>query len=317
MLFLISPLLLPVVVLLGGSIYLRHSPRPLPAGTAYSPLKEGTKRALSLRYRGVAGYELSDGVTVVLIDPVVTRPTLLGLFAGPLRPDDELSKRTFPRADYILIKHAHYDHVVDAPAIALRTGATVVGSRSAVNLALSRGVPPEKTIEAKPGDRLTLGSFQVEVEAYKHSLILGMDDVMIGTIPADAGKLWWWQYTQDGSLSYRLGSNGASIWFAGPSTFEKGTPRPAGTLVMGAAGHHYDTARLSGIFARARPERYFPSHYDNFFQPLSKGMGRLPVMNIDHIRAMAAEAAPTLPFYMLGHGERIDLPPDSPSRKAS
>ncbi|MEE8425620.1 MAG: MBL fold metallo-hydrolase [Elusimicrobiota bacterium] len=307
---LLSPVLAVAAVLIGGSVYLRHRPLDLPASLRFPAASE--RSSLSLRYLGIAGYEIDDGNTVILVDPTVTRPTLFGLFLGRLRPDERLAARVFPRADYILVKHAHYDHAVDVPAIALRTGATVVGSQSAVNLALSRGVPPERTILAKPGDRLSLGGFTVDVRAYQHSKILGMEDVMTGTIPSDAGKLWWWQYLQDGSLSYRLESRRTSIWFAGPSTFEGTEVPPAGSLAMGVAGHQYDAQRLKRILERARPKRFFPSHYDNFFQPLSKGLGRMPVVDLEAVVKMTAAAAPGLPIYFLDHNERIELPEDQP-----
>jgi L-ascorbate metabolism protein UlaG (beta-lactamase superfamily) len=36
------------------------------------------------------------------------------------------------RADFILVTHTHYDHVLDVPYIATKTGATVIGTESTV-----------------------------------------------------------------------------------------------------------------------------------------------------------------------------------------
>ena len=306
---LLSPLLLPLAVILGGLFYLRHVPLILPAETRYPALGPGTPTALSLRWQGITGYELSDGKTVILVDPTVTRPTLIGLLSRTFHPDDALSARLFPRADYILVKHAHYDHLADVPSIALRTGATVVGTQSTVNLALSRGVPKERTIVAKPGDTLTLGTFSVIVRAYRHSKVLGSDHRMVGTIPVNAGELGWWQYTQDGALSYRLDSGKASIWFAGPSTFENRAPS-ADSLVMGAAAHGFTVDRMKMVLAGSGAKRLFPAHYDNFFQPLSKGLNILAILDLDAFRKTVAMAAPTVRLYLLDHNEVVHLPAD-------
>ena len=69
---------------------------------------------MDIRFLGHATFELShDGVTV-LIDPFLTGNPTAAASADALSPDA------------IVITHGHGDHVGDAPAIALRTGAAVV-----------------------------------------------------------------------------------------------------------------------------------------------------------------------------------------------
>jgi L-ascorbate metabolism protein UlaG (beta-lactamase superfamily) len=55
----------------------------------------------------------TDGMTV-LLDPFLDENP-----AAPVKAADVA-------ADFILVSHGHFDHIADAPAIALRTGATVV-----------------------------------------------------------------------------------------------------------------------------------------------------------------------------------------------
>jgi L-ascorbate metabolism protein UlaG (beta-lactamase superfamily) len=69
---------------------------------------------MEIRFLGHAAFELThDGVTV-LIDPFLT-----GNPKGAVSADEVA-------ADAIFITHGHGDHIGDAPAIARRTGATVV-----------------------------------------------------------------------------------------------------------------------------------------------------------------------------------------------
>jgi len=76
------------------------------------------KGELRLTYLGNAGWEITDGRTVVLVDPFLTqfaRWTRGAVEAGPepdalYVPDTALINKHVTRADYILITHGHSDH---------------------------------------------------------------------------------------------------------------------------------------------------------------------------------------------------------------
>ena len=70
---------------------------------------------LTYTYYGHACFLLDDGAKKILVDPFLT--------GNPLAAINERDVQ----ADYILVTHAHGDHIGDAPNIAVRTGATVVG----------------------------------------------------------------------------------------------------------------------------------------------------------------------------------------------
>ena len=72
--------------------------------------------AIKITWLGHSGFSLDINGTMVLIDPFLT--------GNPLAPVDpnELA------ADYILLTHAHGDHLGDTEAIAKRTGATVIAT---------------------------------------------------------------------------------------------------------------------------------------------------------------------------------------------
>lgn len=69
---------------------------------------------LTYNYYGHACFQLDDGKNKILVDPFLT-----GNPQASIKPDDV-------EADYILITHAHADHVGDAYDILERTGATAV-----------------------------------------------------------------------------------------------------------------------------------------------------------------------------------------------
>ena len=70
---------------------------------------------LTYNYYGHACFMLDDGANKILVDPFLTG-----------NPAATISEKDV-QATYILITHAHGDHVGDAPNIAVRTDATVIG----------------------------------------------------------------------------------------------------------------------------------------------------------------------------------------------
>lgn len=82
---------------------------------------------LTFHYFGHSCFLLDDGEHKVLADPYFT--------GNP-------STTTEPESiacDYILLSHAHQDHLGDAPAIARRTGATIIGVPEVLQLCVQQG----------------------------------------------------------------------------------------------------------------------------------------------------------------------------------
>src|SRR3954468_24985265 len=107
------------------------------------PPRSSAVRLVTLTYLGAAGWEITDGVTVILVDPYLSRVPLVanGSSLGraesadrrPVDPNTIVVSDTAEvdahvrRADFILLHHSHVDHILDAPYIARKTGATVIG----------------------------------------------------------------------------------------------------------------------------------------------------------------------------------------------
>jgi L-ascorbate metabolism protein UlaG (beta-lactamase superfamily) len=311
---------LPLSLVLVFLVAVRHVPWTIPdvhRGPASLRAPPPGGGGLTLRYLGVSGYEVSDGVTTLLLDPTPTRPPPLAL-ARPLAPDEALGAKECPKADAILVNHTHHDHALDVPPIALRTHALVVGSQNTVNLARSRGVPEAQTRVVKAGDRFTVGTFTIDVRESRHTDIAGISQPMSGTVSTSAGPLFFWEYALDGALAYRLEANGTSLWWHPTSTFapgEVGGPA-APTLIVGVTGEAQTPGKVRGLLSEAKPRLVLPTHYDNFFQPWDKGLAKMPGLDVDAARALFLAADPKLEWAILDQGERIHLPPDAPAAPA-
>ncbi|WP_075342815.1 metal-dependent hydrolase [Tenacibaculum agarivorans] len=72
---------------------------------------------MKLTFYGHASYGIEIETTTILIDPFIT--------GNPKASNIDI---TTLKADYILLTHAHQDHVLDVEAIAERTGATIISN---------------------------------------------------------------------------------------------------------------------------------------------------------------------------------------------
>ncbi len=143
---------------------------------------------VSLEYMGAAGWRITDGTTVILIDPYLSRiigpPPPGRTFSrapGDTRPAYGWDDRAVPdleaidahvkRADFVLVTHTHYDHVMDVPHIALKTKATVIGTESTENVMRAYRVPEEQLITVRGGEDYDFGSLSVKVIPSLHTAL--------------------------------------------------------------------------------------------------------------------------------------------------
>src|SRR5436190_7473841 len=76
-------------------------------------------RGLQLRWLGTAGFRFDYEGHTLLVDPYVTRVPFGRFVRRSVSPPDPAAiARHAERADAILIGHTHFDHALDAPAIA-------------------------------------------------------------------------------------------------------------------------------------------------------------------------------------------------------
>lgn len=316
-LFLSLPVALPTLLVIAWYVFTFHRPWRVPAehqppASWLVPVQPGN--GLTLKYLGVSGYEVTDGTTTVLMDPTPTRPTPTALITGPIDADPKLGEAMCPKATVILVNHSHHDHVIDVPAIALRTGALVVGSQNTVNLAIARGVPASQTRVVKSGDSFTVGTFTIDVRSSRHTDIL-VEQPMSGVIATDAKDLWFFQYALDDTFAYRLTAAGTTLWFHPTSTYATGElgGLTAPTMIVGVTGEKQTPEKVKGLLAEGKFKRVIPTHYDNFFQPSAKGLALMPGLNLDAVKRVFLEQDPSLEWGVLEYDQAIALPPDAPA----
>jgi L-ascorbate metabolism protein UlaG (beta-lactamase superfamily) len=262
--------------------------------------------AATLSYLGVAGWKLEAGGRVLLFDPYFTRIDLDALPKDrAIEPDRAAIERWAPkRADLILISHSHYDHLMDAPAIAAATGALVVGTDSTVRVARAAGLPDRQVVVAHGGETFDWPLFDVRAIPALHSLI-GMPSVPIAqnvTLPMPASA-----WNEGGTLQYLVKSAGHSVFFMGTANFVEaqleGTHPDVAIVAVGLRDKIPDyTCRL--MRALGRPKLVLPNHFDSHRTPLGE---RPPTLGVetredlahfaDEVRACSPATRVAVPAY--------------------
>ena len=129
--------------------------------------------AVSVRFTGTSTLLLSDGETAWIVDGWFSRFGPLAMLGGEVAPDLEAIERGLARNEVdrlaaVIPVHSHYDHAMDAPEVARRTGALLIGSESTANIGRGWGLPEEQIRVVRGGERLRLGDFEVTLVATKH-----------------------------------------------------------------------------------------------------------------------------------------------------
>jgi len=101
--------------------------------------------ALTVRYTGTSTLLFSDGETQWMVDGWFSRPGVLTLARGEFGPDLQaitqgLAANEVTSLAAVIPMHSHYDHAMDAPEVARRTGATLMGSESTANIGRGWGL---------------------------------------------------------------------------------------------------------------------------------------------------------------------------------
>ena len=229
------------------------------------PQEKTGQRCLEMRWLGVAGIELRVNKQILVIDPFVTRPPFRRMWCGRIRSDSALAAATVPHGDFVLVTHAHWDHVMDVPAIIEQTRATAYGSTNTCRILTILGVPEEHLHEIKVGDQLTLGMFQVAILQAEHGLVLGRPFATGSLAPNLHPPLRMRDYRMDTCFSFLIEVDGLRFldWSSeqvhlaplADVLFVKPLQKPA----------YYET--LLGV---VQPRVVIPIHWDDFMRPLSQ-----------------------------------------------
>jgi len=233
-----------------------------------------------LRWLGTAGYEITFGDTVVLIDPFLTRPPVNFFskdFKGEevLNVNEALVSEIIKKADYILVGHSHWDHLMDVPYIAKKTGAKVIGSETTANILRSYEVPEEQIIPVKGGEQIQFSNFSVRVIPSLHSLNARKRVGIPGAVPAPLKPpLKVADLKEGGTFGYYLRMGKYTLLHIGSANYIENEIRnlqSPDVAILGTLARENTEDYTSRILKLLHPRVVLPTHWDNFMLPFSQG----------------------------------------------
>ncbi len=249
--------------------------------------------AVTVRFTGTSTLLFSDGITSWMTDAWFTRVSPLRLLVGKIEPDLEaieagLQHNQADRLAAVFVLHSHFDHAMDAPEVARRTGALLLGSESTANIARGWGLPEAQIRVVREGQAIILGDFTLTPILSRHfqfpdaamvERALENPDIRKPLVPPVK------------AFDYRLGevyqlhvSHPRGSWLiVGSAGFLAGAlaAYDADLVFLGVGGlgsqsDEYRQQYWRESVARVQPSRVIPIHWDSLTGPI-EGPLRGPV----------------------------------------
>lgn len=268
-------------------IYHRGAPRP--------------DARLRLSYLGTAGFIVESPNRVLVIDPYVSRPGVLATAFMPLEPDASRIRSVIPRADEVLVGHAHYDHVLDAPEVCRQTGARLIGSPDVANVGRAAGLPEEQIVATRGREDLACGPCTVRGLPSRHGRVYGRVPFPGEITSPPPWPPRFWQLPHGLVLNWWIDLEGVRVVHIDSADFidDELRERECDVLCLCAIGRQFRPRYTEDVIRLLRPKFVIPCHWDLYTTPLEATPWLLPGVDlpgfVDEIRAAGAEPI-VLPF---------------------
>lgn len=254
---------------------------------ADSPAVAGELRA---RFLGVSSFVITDGETTLITDGFFSRPSKLKMITGAVRPDcaiidDTLARLDVDHADAVVVAHSHYDHAMDSPVVAQRTGAALVGSESTMQIGHGYGLSDSQLLPVQVGEATRFGRFELQFVLSAHAphahypgnidapitpparisayRMAECYSILITHSPAAAEPIRILLHASAGFVAGALSGHSADVAYLGIGTLGKRS-------VAFQEQYWNETVRATGA------RKVIPIHWDDFTLPLSQPLVPFP-----------------------------------------
>lgn len=246
---------------------------------------------MKVTFFGTTTLLFDDGKDQILFDCHFTRPSLVKYIAGSEMTDTKLADELLAlhkvdRLKAIFVSHTHHDHVMDVPYVAKKTGATVYGASSAMNVCRGQDVDGKQLVEYHAEDSFTIGDYKIKVIKSLHSRPTILNNDLGQTIDEPLKQPCKLRdYKEGGSYDFYVEHQGKKYLIRPSFNYieHQLDGYTCDVLFLGVAGlgkadEATETKFFEETVAKTKPQLIIPLHWDNFFSRLdvpARGMIRL------------------------------------------
>jgi L-ascorbate metabolism protein UlaG (beta-lactamase superfamily) len=266
-----------------------------------TPAASGARMPLHVRFAGVTTLVFDDGETVWMTDGFFSRPPALRTLFGRIAPEPEtvdqsLRRLGVTRLSAVIPLHAHYDHAMDAPLVAQRTGALLVGGESMLQIGRGAGLAEAQMRVVKAGDTLQLGKFSLRFIPSRHSPTPyssghGHEPITEPLTPPAHVTRWRegevWSLVVTHTSGRRFLVQGSAGIVPGALAGVRADTVFLGTGTLGKKDEAYRAAYWAETVKPTGAKRVIPIHWDDFTLPLTQPLQASPYLIDDFDGVMA------------------------------
>ena len=276
--------------------YALNAYKPVPVDPAWEVVaaQKPPVNAVTVRFTGTSTLLFSDGKTAWMVDGWFSRPGVLTLARGKIGPDLDAITRGLAANEVeslaaVIPMHSHFDHAMDAPEVARRTGAILMGSESTANIGRGWGLPENQMQVFTNGTPVTVGDFVITPIESQHfqfadpkvrEQALGnpkITEPLVPPVPLFGYKL-------GKAYVLHVAHPMGRFVVVGSAGYVEGSLQglEADTIFLGIGGIGSQTESYRQVYWRETvdaigAERVIPIHYDSLTGPID-GPFRGPVM---------------------------------------
>jgi L-ascorbate metabolism protein UlaG (beta-lactamase superfamily) len=168
-----TALIVVVLAVLAAFLFGTSAPPPVDPAWAMEGSRAIAPGSVTVRFTGTSTLLFSDGETAWMVDGWFSRFGPRRLLGGEIAPDPEaialgLERNRADRLAVVIPVHSHFDHAMDSPEVAKRTGALLLGSPSTANIARGVGLPEEQIRLAHNREPERFGRFVITLIETRH-----------------------------------------------------------------------------------------------------------------------------------------------------
>lgn len=259
----------------------------------YSTRPTLSQSQLEIQYLGTAGFVLKDQHRIIALDPYVSRPSLWQTLSKPLLSDVELIQKIIPKADEVLIGHAHYDHILDAPDLCKSTGARLIGAPATIMVGHAAGLP-ETQMQATCGyETIACGNWTVRGLPSIHG------KAAFGRIPLPGDMTepppWpprFYQLKHGLVLNWLVDTGNLKVVHIDSADFIEAELQniQADIVCLCAIGRQYRPNYVKDVVRLLKPKWIIPCHWDSMMTPIDAPPDLLPQVDIPGLLREIKEA---------------------------